>query len=366
MKYKLLKYMMYLYILNYFTSCVVSSGIVSTGDELLMIPVDVAQNSPVKLSEISEDIKKVELETTKDFLIGHIVQVVCGDDRVFVLDAQAGSRIHVFDLSGKFLFAINKRGRGPGEYLFIKNITADKENKHLYIVSMSNKILRYDWDGKFIDEYTRVEFPEYACFENDLLHVFLYAPGRQASEHTFANTTVQVRYTRDWQPVDTMLVKSVILSSNAGTVLPNIDFISQDNRNNLFLYYPVLLNEPFARDTLYILDNNRQKPHIKLKFSDENNTKRNKNIFSISRTSHLLIAKYYSFAEKVYKYFCYDFRTKTGKNMTEGFIDDIFKTGFTEIRLLNNRYFYFVKETEISDDITLEPNPTLFIGKFKE
>jgi len=72
-------------------------------NELLIIPVDVAQNSPVRLSEISDDIRKIELETSDECLIGRIAQVVCNNDRIFVWDSQAGSLVHVFDLSGKFL-----------------------------------------------------------------------------------------------------------------------------------------------------------------------------------------------------------------------------------------------------------------------
>ena len=70
---------------------------------LLVIPVNVAQNSPIRLSEISDEVKKIELETSEDCLIGHIAQVLCDDDRIFVFDAQSSRLlIHVFDLGGAF------------------------------------------------------------------------------------------------------------------------------------------------------------------------------------------------------------------------------------------------------------------------
>ena len=345
--------------------CLFACGVSSKNSELLIIPVDVAQNSPVRLSELSDDIKKIELETSDECVIGRIGQVLCDDDRIFILDMGAGrSLIHAFDLSGKFLFAINRRGRGPGEYIYINAMAFDEVNKHLYITSQG-KILKYDRNGNFIDERSRVDFMEYIRFENDFLHVFTQEFTRPMGNNTVANIAIMMRYSRDWQPVDTMVVKTMIVPGIVGATGTNVDFVSKDNRGNLFVYYPICLYEPFVRDTLYMLDKNRLIPYAKLKFSDENPSKRNKNIYSISHTSHLLIAEYVSFSEKGKKYFCYDFRSKTGKNMTGGFLDDVYDTGLTEIRLLNSRYFYFVKEAEYAPDIELEPNPALYIGKFK-
>ena len=234
--------------------CLAACGISSTDGEMLIIPVDVGQNTPVRLSEISDDIKRVELETTEKCMIGRIEQVLCDGDRIFILDGYGGSSIHAFDLSGKFLFTINRQGKGPGEYLSIKNITIDTVNRHIYIASLGKKILRYDRDGHFIDECTNIGFPEYIRFENNFSHVFSVDHARPTGNNTFTTTSIMVRHNRDWQPVDTILIKSVILSGVAGTILPNIDFMSQDKQNNLYVYYPVLLNEPFVRDTLYILE----------------------------------------------------------------------------------------------------------------
>ena len=345
----------------YFTACHESSD----KSDFLVIPVDVNQNYPVRLSEISEEIQKVELETSDDCLIKFIEKVLLVEDRIFVLDRQAGGIIQVFDYSGKFLFSINKRGQGPGEYLTILNISADEVNNHIYIAS-PNKIIRYASDnGNFIDECTRVRFPEYIRFENDLLHVFDYNPGIPNKNNTFLNTTVMFRFRRDWQMIDSVLIKSVELNAITGTLLPNIDFISQDNLNNLFVYYPVMLNEPIVRDTLYKLNESVLEPYIKLKFSDENNLKRNKHLLSISIVSNLLIAEYISKSDKVKKYFYFNFKNKTGKNMLNGFLDDICNTGFAEIRLLNNNHFYYVKEVKDLSEYKEEPNPTLYIGKFK-
>ena len=346
--------------------CFAGCRVAPKDSDLLIIPVDVRQNSPVKLSEIAENIKKIELETSDECLVGRIMQVLCVDDRIYVSDAQGGTRIHVFDLSGKFLFAINKRGQGPGEYLMINGITADTVNKHLYVASWGNKIIRYNLDdGSFIDELTNLS-SESISFNNDFLHAFLVDMARQIEENKYITTTIMVRYNRNLQPIDTIEIKKVILNRVTGTIFPGMDFISQDNQNNMFVYYPVLLNEPVARDTLYILNENQLKPYAKLKFSDENNTQRNKSIYSITRTSNLLIVEYVSLSDREKRYFCCDFKSKTGKNMLGGFLDDVYNTGLAEIRLLNNDSFYFVKEVEDVPDLYNIPNPVLYIGKLKD
>ena len=368
----------YLYLcgcLIWLAACNVSSA--DNGD-VLIIPVDVKQDSPVGLSEIADNIQKIELETSDECLIRSIRQVICVDDRIFVHDGQGVGVIHVFDYSGKFLFGIDKRGQGPGEYLGILGITADPEKRHLYVGTLS-KILRYDLDdGHFIDEFTKSE-PGYIHFENDIIYVLREVEGRPTDqEGWFANKTVMWRYSLDWQLIDTLVMKTRIFDRITGSFPFNTDIISHDSQNNLYVYYPVMNRPPNPNlrpqnelryephDTLYMLDDNRLKPYAKLKFSNDKPSQPNKSISYLFRTSNLLIAKYQNFSEEEDKLFCYDFNNKTGKNMTNGFTDDVYDTGITDIRLLNSQYFYYVKAVKDIPAYTEEPNPVLYIGKLKE
>ena len=353
----LITVLLYIFCVCFLVSCRISSP----EDDILIIPVDVRENAHVRLSEISIDIKRIVLETSEESVIGGLRQALLDNDRIFVLDIQG---IHAFDLSGKYLFSINKRGRGPGEFLIPSNITMDAEN--IYFSGGSGKILRYDRDGRFIDERTDMGFLEYLRFENDFLHVIRQEFTRPMGNETFANIAIMDRYSRNWQLVDTIVVKTIIVPGLVASTGPGVDYISKDDRGNLFVYYPVHLLETFARDTLYVLDNDRLLPHAKLKFNNENSTQRNKRINSITRTSRFLFTNYFCLQDNEKKYFFYDFKNKTGKNMTGGFLDDVYNSGIVEIRLIDNQYFYFVTEAEYSPDIAMEPNPVLYIGKFKE
>jgi len=78
-------------------------------NEMLIVSINVAENSSFRLSEISDDIKKVALETSEECVIGHIAQIIYTDNRIFLLDIIGGWRIHIFDLSGKYLCNIDRR-----------------------------------------------------------------------------------------------------------------------------------------------------------------------------------------------------------------------------------------------------------------
>ena len=361
----------------YFTACHESSD----KSDFLVIPVDVNQNYPVRLSEISEEIQKVELETSDECLIKFIEQVLLADDRIFVLDVQGGGTIHVFDSFGKFRFAINRKGQGPGEYTSLSCIAIDTKNKHIYAAAQFNqKIIRFDFDGSFIDEHTKMGYIENIIFEEDILYVFSIDRARQTGDKTYITTSTLTQYNRDWQPIDTFDVNIYKHESNSGSVKPNLDFISKDKQNNLYMYYPDVVPTPKAlqmfgypipnysltRDTLYKLDTNHLSPYAKLKFSNENNNVRNKNIAYIHHTSNLLISKYFNFSDDESNLFCYDFKSQIGKNMKGGFLDDMYNSGLTEIRLLNSQFFYYVKAVEDIHVNEQEPNPILYIGKFKE
>ncbi|HHU35481.1 MAG TPA: 6-bladed beta-propeller, partial [Bacteroidetes bacterium] len=53
-------------------------------------------------------------------IIGDINKIILYDNKLFAND---GSRIIVFDNKGKYLFKIEKLGRGPGEYTDITDLT---------------------------------------------------------------------------------------------------------------------------------------------------------------------------------------------------------------------------------------------------
>ena len=68
------------------------------------------------------------------------------ENRIYVFDFLT-SKIHAYDISGKYLFSINRRGKGPYEYKQIRSLfPADYERLGIWD-SMLEKVILFDQNG---------------------------------------------------------------------------------------------------------------------------------------------------------------------------------------------------------------------------
>ena len=115
------------------------------------ISIDVNQKG--KMADIFCSYEYIPLETSskEDNIIAGINKIIMQDDRIYILDKERAS-VLIFSHDGKYINKINKRGRGPQEYLEIKDF--DVRNSIIYTLSRSNKaIYAYDIKGNFIQSY---------------------------------------------------------------------------------------------------------------------------------------------------------------------------------------------------------------------
>ena len=104
------------------------------------------ESKVTKLSEIAANIEYIPLQTTKSSLIGPIIlKIININNRIFILNSGFQGEILCFDLNGKFLFKLQKKGRGPEEYIYITDFDVSSDNKFLTILSSLNrKLLIYE------------------------------------------------------------------------------------------------------------------------------------------------------------------------------------------------------------------------------
>ena len=115
--------------------------------------IDAIEDKLIDLDSIFENFRYVKLETTEISLIGNYDKILIENDIIFILDkSNLQQSIFSFDMKGKFLFKVNARGRGPGEYLEISDFYVDKELKYIGVLFRS-KILKYNFKGEFIGEF---------------------------------------------------------------------------------------------------------------------------------------------------------------------------------------------------------------------
>ena len=105
----------------------------------------------IKLSDIAEKISFIPLEMTDASLVASpkIMSIVYIDEKIMIPCTEG---ILAFDESGKFIKVISRKGQGPGEYVFVRCLSANEELGLLYLQDHI-KMRTFKPDGTFIREY---------------------------------------------------------------------------------------------------------------------------------------------------------------------------------------------------------------------
>ena len=105
--------------------------------------------SIIELSELSQAIDIITLETNDISLIGKIDDVVFYNDLLIILWE---GNCSLFGINGNFLSHIGIRGNGPKEYRYFEYVFVFDNTIILYD-SSKNKIFKYNTQGEFIAEH---------------------------------------------------------------------------------------------------------------------------------------------------------------------------------------------------------------------
>jgi hypothetical protein len=145
---KLFRKLLYVSLLVLINSCTQNynnqkSAINRDDLSVIRMPGDYKMGSD--LNRIFGGVEVLPLETTKDCQLVMPMKVISYDGLYYVLDFQRG--LYVFGAGGKYLRQIGNRGKGPGEYLEIRDFDIDKEGNIL--VLDFKRILKYSSIGTF-------------------------------------------------------------------------------------------------------------------------------------------------------------------------------------------------------------------------
>ena len=106
----------------------------------------------LNLSDAADHVEVVKLETTNKNLINFIEGVEVAENDIFV--ANGGRYLQRFSREGKYLNDVGKQGQGPGEYTWMHKFYIDTDHQIVYILTASNGVYIYDYDGMFIRKAT--------------------------------------------------------------------------------------------------------------------------------------------------------------------------------------------------------------------
>lgn len=204
---------------------------------------DINNISSIPLSYLSSKLEYIPLETDSACLIRRISDISVSDSFLFVSDY---NRLLLFNWDGKFIRQIGSSGRGPGEYLRVRDFDIDVDNEEVYILE-GRKVLVYNFNGLFRRDFV-LGFPSYEFVineNNDL--VFLPINFAQATDEQEYSLYIMNKNGKNITKIPKILKRI-----NGGIAIPN---------SPLYIYTDILHFMEFGVDTLYSYENHVKKPH---------------------------------------------------------------------------------------------------------
>ena len=170
MNYTYVKGMSFLYFLLCFLSnCTNNNQTIFLDDVSIVIDVDEIKGW-VTLDTFNYNVRYVRLETNEHCLIGRVSKSLIRQNKIYVADFNNAIALFVFDLQGKHLFTIDRRGKGPGEYLKITDFDIDT-NGNIYIYDIYNEhFLVYDSIGVYKNSIKIGYQISSFCIMNDIIY----------------------------------------------------------------------------------------------------------------------------------------------------------------------------------------------------
>ena len=198
--------------------------------------------------------KKIQLETTKESLIGQAGKIIYRHNKIFIQDLKTHS-LFVFDTDGKFIQQIGRRGRGPGEHPELRDFSISNDDL-IYLLTY-NRILTYNFDGKYI---TTINIKhDDKILLNPLKFATLNGNDFFLWQGTFG-------YKHD---IDRMPYLMYKMSSN-GDLLNGYFATSRITMGNHTQFSPcydgININPPFGEYSIYKIDNNDLFENVKIDF----------------------------------------------------------------------------------------------------
>lgn len=127
-----------------------------------------------------DQIDYIKLDSSEP--IGVIDKMIVTKDKIFILDAYVAQQIFVFNKTGKLLFRIKNKGRGPKEYLSVDDMQIDTiRNEILVNDALARSYLYFSADdGAFLRREKGVANCCLGCI--DSLYVNLQIPGQDFND----------------------------------------------------------------------------------------------------------------------------------------------------------------------------------------
>ena len=277
-------------------------------------------------------------------------------------------------MHGNFVRRIGRRGNGPGELSGGYTVQVDHKKSTIRFES-SVKIVIYDINGNLIADEKKdpLRMVMSSYYLNDSLYIV------QNSYEQTNNGINQYNYFKiyDYSSgncLDSLLIRKYesqpAYRASMGTIF--------QYREQVYMFGE-LYNEPC---TLYVVENHQFVPfaRLELKSTMQELNVTDRYVVAIHGklirdtpmpriiTPDMLPSLRQIPVKEDFTYYVYDYKTGKSINSYHGFIDDIHQSDeIVPIKFIDGgTMFFYTRQGEYSEELKTEPNPTLYIGTFKE
>ncbi len=193
------------------------------------------------------------LETNERCLIASYDKIMLHGDTIFILSrSNVQKAIFAFNINVDFLFKIDSRGRGPGEYQDISDFYINNELKYIGVLSYS-KIIKYDFKGDYSG--ITIDLSQHNVLKINYQDGNLYAYAPDARSR-FAKKSVAFAA---FDPDGNLLYKDIPELKNSLYYSMNKENYLSNNTTHTFF-------NPFGNDTIYQVREDFLAPKFVLNF----------------------------------------------------------------------------------------------------
>ncbi len=200
-----------------------------------------------------KNVSFIKLETNEQCLIASYDKIMLHGDTIFILSrSNVQKAIFAFNISGDFLFKIDSRGRGPGEYQDISDFYINNELQYIGVLSYS-KIIKYDFKGNYTG--ITIDLSQHNVLKINYQDGNLYAYAPDAKSR-FGNKSLSFAA---FDPDGNLLYKDIPEPKNSLHYSMNKENYLSNNTTNTFF-------NPFGNDTIYQIREDFLAPKFILNF----------------------------------------------------------------------------------------------------
>lgn len=171
-----MKYLCILFVFVFF-NCKDRQDQKRISESLVNIPITDFDTAYGKLSEFTDEIQMIPLETNDLSLLTDVEKLVMTKDFIFIIEKKNVEGIFMFDRKGHFIRKIGSRGEGPDEFISCRDFSLDEKEEILYLYDIPRKrILSFSFKNEFLKEFKMNYYATRFEYYNGLFYLYTENP----------------------------------------------------------------------------------------------------------------------------------------------------------------------------------------------